>query len=217
MSGEVQTLNLDITGNLLSCFLFSEQLEEESTLEVSIWLKLSEMMSSPPLHLTIPPPSTLTSPLYWLALLHHTGDPVERIFSLYKEKMQLRRFWDDRKDLLRASLPLTSDLSAPTADCLDCSHTDNNYLADWGTFLWRGIFQSTFPRSHPRAYFLLFCTRAVVETFCFVPLGAVCVAGAWRSARTDGCARDTKDWQLFAHLLTGLLFNHIFDAFYCLI
>lgn len=66
-------------------------------------------MSSPPLHLTIPPPSSLTSPLYWLALLHHTGDPVERIFSLYKEKMQLRRLWDDRKDLLRASLPLTSD------------------------------------------------------------------------------------------------------------
>lgn len=88
---------------------FSEQLEEESVLGVSIWLKLGEIMSSPPLHLTIPPPPSFTSPLYWLALLHHTGDPVERIFSLYKEKMQLRRLWDDRKDLLRASLPLTSD------------------------------------------------------------------------------------------------------------
>lgn len=89
-------------------FFVSEQLREESVVGVSVWLKLSEIMSSPPLHLTSPPPSSLTSPLYWRARLHHTEDPVERIFSHYIEKMQLRRLWDDRQDLLRASLPLSS-------------------------------------------------------------------------------------------------------------
>lgn len=44
-----------------------------------------------------------------------------------------------------------------------------------------------------------------------VPLGAVCVAGAWRSsARTDGCADDTTDRQLFAHIFTGLLDSSLF-------
>lgn len=56
----------------------SEQLEEESVLGVSIWLKLSEIMSSPPLHLTTPlhppsfpsslPPSHLLS-IDWLSCI----------------------------------------------------------------------------------------------------------------------------------------------------
>lgn len=68
----------------------------ESDPGVSIWLKLSEIMSSPPLHLTTSPPLLFLLPVLhllsidWL-LLHHTGDPVERSFSLYKEKMQLGR------------------------------------------------------------------------------------------------------------------------------
>lgn len=135
-------------------FFFSEQSEEESVLGVSIWLKLSEIMSSPPLHLTIPPPPALTSPLYWLALLHHTGDPVERIFSLYKEKMQLGRLWDDRKDLPRASLPLTSD---GHPGCFSTKiiwrATENIYLVDWEISEWHGNSQFILSEclSHPTA------------------------------------------------------------------
>lgn len=128
---------LTVMSKIFSLFFFSlslsEQLEVESVLGVSIWLKLSEIISSPPLHLTIPHsphpsllPPTFTSPLYWLALLHHTGDPVERIFSLYKEKMQLKRLWDDRKDLLRISLPLTparASSAASTPTHLECCST----------------------------------------------------------------------------------------------
>lgn len=76
-------------------FFYPEQLEAESVLGVNIWLELSEILSSTPLYLTTsPPPSSLPPSrllsIDWL-LLHHTGDPVERIFSLYKEKMQLGR------------------------------------------------------------------------------------------------------------------------------
>lgn len=59
--------------------------------------------------------------------------------------MQLRRFWDDRKDLLRAA---NFGFNIKWSGLL--AHL-NIYLVDGGTFEWRGISLSTLPnyRSHP--------------------------------------------------------------------
>lgn len=88
--------------------------------------------------------------------------------------MQLGCLWDDRKDLLRASLPLTSDRrtrlkSTKPPNHLDCERTKDIYLEDRGTVEWRRILHRVLPkclcRPRPECEHLF---RAVLQTLCVV-------------------------------------------------
>ena len=124
--------------------------------------------------------------------------------------MQLRRLWDDRTDLLRASLPPTPHGHPRPPNHLDrwrAKNTWTGHLNDAGfpslscqsVWVIRALNVSIFSLLRSAEYFRL-CASS-----------SVCVAGArGSSVRTDGCAGDTKNWQLFAHLFTGLWCSHLF-------
>lgn len=128
--------------------------------------------SQPPL----PPPSHLS--VDWRSgIILET--PSRGSFLSIKRKMQLRRLWGDRKDLLRAPLPPTSDarprLRRHQVSWTAAAQYRINYLVDRGTSGGRGEFpQSALPtcRRDPRP-------EAAVETLRVVAsrrsLGCRCV------------------------------------------